>query len=73
MLFTLLKSFIAVGLGNAIYFLLVYPHVSETWQHRPNGGIDPGLVLDFLICLALYIAVRAIWPDHRDGEVRLRS
>ncbi len=69
---TLLKSFIAVAVGNAIYFLLVYPHVPERWQHKASGGIDPGLLLDFAICVVLYIAVRAIWTEKDTDEVRLR-
>lgn len=73
MLLTLLKSFIAVGIGNAIYFLLVYPHVSAAWRHQPRGGIDAGLALDFAICLALYLVVRAIWPDKRREEEKPRA
>lgn len=72
MLFTLLKSFVAVVLGNAIYFLLVYPHVSAGWRHQPRAGIDAGLALDFAICLVIYLVVRAIWPDTRRDEGRPR-
>lgn len=69
---TLLKSFIAVAVGNAVYFLLVYPHVPQGWQHKASGGVDAGLLLDFGICVIFYIVVRALWPDKGADEIRPR-
>lgn len=43
----------AVLVGNAIYFLLLFPHLPARWQHQPFV-LDLGLALDFLVCLALY-------------------
>jgi hypothetical protein len=43
----------AVLVGNGVYFLLLYPGLPPSWQHRPNV-FDRGLVLDFLLCLLLY-------------------
>lgn len=49
----------AVLVGNAIYFLLLYPNLPPSWQHRPFV-LDLGLVLDFLVCLALYGLARLV-------------
>lgn len=43
----------AVLVGNAIYFLLLSPHLPEEWRHQPFL-LDRGVVLDFVLCLALY-------------------
>ncbi|MFQ5695376.1 MAG: hypothetical protein ACE5HB_05255 [Terriglobia bacterium] len=43
--------------GNAVYFLLLFPHLPEPWQHQPFA-FDRGLALDFFLCLAFYGLVR---------------
>lgn len=52
----------AVLAGNAAYFLLLFPWLPERWQQRPFA-LDPGLGLDFLVCLGLYLLLR--WFDSR--------
>lgn len=47
----------AVLAGNAVYFLLLFPHLPEPWQHQPFA-FDRGLALDFFLCLAFYGLVR---------------
>ena len=51
-----LQALAAVVAGNALYFLLVAPALPGQLRHRPFA-IDAGLGLDFLICLALYLAL----------------
>jgi len=51
----------AVLAGNAIYFLLLYSHLPARWQHQPFV-LDLGLGLDFLLCVALYLAARWLLP-----------
>ena len=50
------RALAAVVVGNALYFLFVAPAVPLRLRHRPFA-IDAGLALDFLICLALYLAL----------------
>jgi hypothetical protein len=52
----LLRALAAVLSGNALYFLLLAPRLPEWWRHRPFE-LDPGLLLDFVICLAIYFGL----------------
>jgi hypothetical protein len=47
------RSLIAVLVGNAIYFLLVAPHLPQSARHR-YFAVDLGLVIDFWVCLVIY-------------------
>lgn len=47
------RSLVAVLAGNAIYFLVVSPHVPESARHR-RFAIDLGLIVDFWVCLVVY-------------------
>jgi hypothetical protein len=53
------KSFLAVLAGNVLYYAFL-PHLSDFWQHK-LFKIDAGLALDFILCAAMYILVRAIF------------
>ncbi len=53
MLRRLLKQFIAVIVGNVIYFFLLMPRLPARGQHQPFH-IDLGLLVDVWVCLALY-------------------
>ena len=55
----LLKQFIAIVIGNAIYFLLLTPHLPPQAQHRPDK-LDLGLLVDFWICVVVYGIVELI-------------
>lgn len=48
---------IAILLGNAIYFFILFPSAPRVLQHQPFR-FDPGLVLDFLLCVAVYGVIR---------------
>lgn len=49
----------AVLTGNLLYFLLLSPRLPEFWRHRAFA-LDPGLALDFLVCLGVYGLVRLV-------------
>jgi hypothetical protein len=49
----LLKQFVAVVVGNLVYFFLLMPHLPPTGQHRPDR-IDLGLLVDFWVCVVFY-------------------
>ena len=48
---------IAILAGNALYFFILYPGIAPILQHQPFR-FDPGLVLDFLCCVAVYGVIR---------------
>jgi hypothetical protein len=48
---------IAILVGNGLYFLILYPALPRVLQHQPFR-FDAGLVLDFLLCVAVYGAMR---------------
>jgi ABC-type uncharacterized transport system permease subunit len=55
----LLKQLVAVIIGNAIYFLLLMPHLPVGAQHRPDK-LDIGLLVDFWICVVVYGMIELI-------------
>jgi hypothetical protein len=62
-------SLIAVLIGNAIYFLLVSPHMPEAVRHH-RFAIDLGLAVDFWVCLAVYgllLSIRKKTGKKRGG------
>lgn len=60
----LLKQFVAVIIGNAIYFLLLMPHLPAKAQHQPEK-IDLGLLVDFWVCLVVYGLIELIARSRR--------
>ena len=48
----LIKTFVAVVLGNLLYFILA-PHLPPAAQHH-SWNIDLGTMIDFWFCLAVY-------------------
>lgn len=48
-----IEYLIAILAGNALYFLLLFPALPRLLQHQPFR-FDVGLVLDFLLCVAVY-------------------
>ncbi|MDR3746951.1 MAG: hypothetical protein P4M04_02155 [Acidobacteriota bacterium] len=53
MLRKLTKQFIAVLVGNLVYFFALMPHLPLAGQHRPDR-LDLGLLVDFWVCVAFY-------------------
>ena len=54
----------AILIGNAAYFLILFPGRPPGLQHQPPDAahrllrLDAGLLLDFLCCVAVYGAIR---------------
>lgn len=55
----LLKQLVAIIIGNAIYFLLLMPHLPASAQHRPDR-LDLGLLVDFWTCVVVYGIIELI-------------
>ena len=49
----LLKSLLAILIGNFLYFVAIMPHVPPAGRHQANR-LDLGLLLDFWTCLACW-------------------
>jgi hypothetical protein len=52
-----LEYLIAILLGNVIYYYSIVPHLSKAFQHT-GYRIDLGMLLDFVICVAVYGLIR---------------
>ena len=48
---------VAVLVGNAIYFWVLHPGLPPVLQNKPSR-FDLGLVIDFLVCVLVYVAIR---------------
>ncbi len=48
---------IAILVGNGIYFLVLFRALPPRLRHEPFG-VDAGLLLDFLCCVLVYVAIR---------------
>jgi H+/gluconate symporter-like permease len=48
---------IAILIGNAIYFWVLFPGLAPVAQHQPFR-FDLGLALDFACCVIIYGAIR---------------
>jgi len=55
----LVKSLLAILLGNVIYFLAILPHVPAAGRHQAFK-LDLGLVLDFWTCVACWGLIEMI-------------
>jgi hypothetical protein len=58
-----LDALVAVLAGNAIYFLLM-PHLSRVARHALFKE-DWGLLVDFVICAAIFVAVKCARRDEK--------
>jgi branched-subunit amino acid transport protein AzlD len=72
------RSLAAVIVGNLIYFAL-FPVLPQVLHHGFSdmtagrfrismGKFDWGLLLDFLICTALYIVLGMLWSGKRRDD-----
>ena len=55
-----LQALIAVVVGNAIYFLALWPYLPENARHSVYR-IDLGLAIDFWLCAACFGLIRLLW------------
>jgi hypothetical protein len=62
----LLKQLVAILIGNAIYFLLLTPHLPASAQHSPDK-LDLGLLLDFWICVVVYGLIE-LWSRRKRAQ-----
>jgi hypothetical protein len=60
------QALAAVVLGNAVYFL-VLPHLPSSAYHAPLR-IDGGLVVDFLLCAAVFWVIKALTRPAKTGR-----
>jgi hypothetical protein len=56
----LLPAVIAVIAGNAIYFLVLWPHLPPAARHDVYR-LDVGLLVDFWVCLVCFGVLKLIW------------
>jgi hypothetical protein len=52
-----LEYLIAILLGNAIYYYSLVPHLPQPFHHQ-GFHVDLGMLLDFVICAAIYGLIR---------------
>lgn len=57
------QALAAVLAGNALYFLLI-PYLPAWARHVPMH-LDPGTVVDFLLCLVIFGAIKAATGSRR--------
>jgi hypothetical protein len=60
----LIRSAVAVLVGNFIYFRLIFPFLPPAARHAPFEW-DLGLLLDAWICLVVYGLVELVWRARR--------
>ena len=60
----LVRSAVAVLMGNLIYFRLLAPLLPPAARHTPFR-FDLGLLLDAWICLVLYGLLELLWRARR--------
>lgn len=56
----LIEALIAVIVGNALYFLVLWPYLPQNARHKVYR-IDLGLGIDFWLCAACFGLVKLIW------------
>jgi hypothetical protein len=54
-----IRALIAVVVGNALWFVVLQPQMPPALRHRPLS-YDLGLLLDFILCLTLYVLLGRI-------------
>ncbi|MGA9885647.1 MAG: hypothetical protein WBQ34_18165 [Candidatus Acidiferrales bacterium] len=52
-----LEYLAAILLGNGIYYFSLLPHLPKSLQHQ-GFQMDPGVLIDFLVCVAMYGLIR---------------
>ena len=52
-----LEYFVAILIGNAIYYFSLVPHLPDRLRHQ-GFQVDWGMALDFIVCVAVYGLIR---------------
>lgn len=52
-----LEYLIAILIGNAIYYLSLFPHLPPSLRHQ-GFQIDGGVLIDFAVCVGVYGLIR---------------
>ena len=52
-----IEYLVAILLGNGIYFAVLHPALPGNLRHQPFQ-FDTGLVIDFVLCVLVYGAIR---------------
>jgi hypothetical protein len=52
-----IEYLVAILLGNGIYFAVLHPALPVRLRHQPFQ-FDVGLVIDFVVCVMVYVAIR---------------
>ena len=66
------KQFVAVLVGNLVYFFVLMPHLPPLGQHVPYR-LDVGLLVDLWVCLVFYGAVEFIDRKLRRNHTATES
>jgi hypothetical protein len=61
----ILKQFVAVLIGNGLYFFVLLPHLPTAAQHQPYR-LDWGLLVDAWICLVMYGLIELVIRLRRE-------
>jgi hypothetical protein len=62
-----LRMLAAILTGNLIYFAVLMKVLPPWLRHRPYH-IDAGLLLDFILCVAIHVVLGKLVPDTPPGE-----
>ncbi len=62
-----LKSLVAVLAGNAVYFLLLEPHMPQAARHR-LFQFDLGLIIDAWVCLIFWGVIEMLVRRKRKAK-----
>lgn len=52
-----LEYLIAILIGQVIFYFSLTPHLPDALRHH-GSDIDPGMGIDFLVCVAVYGLIR---------------
>lgn len=63
-----IEYLVAVLVGNAIYFVVLFPVLPRSLQHEPLR-MDAGLLLAFLCCVGIYGVIR-LASRHAQAWIR---
>lgn len=63
----LLDYLIAIVVGNLLYLFLLDPFLPVAFQHQPFH-LDLGLLMDFLLCVVVYLVWRAVRKKARGSS-----